>query len=517
MKDSLPRAAGYCRVSMREQVDGHSLEAQETNIREYAARQGWEVTRIYTDAGISAKRGSHRPALEALLEDARAHRFDIVIVDKIDRFYRHLGGLLNALERLNTWGVAFASVQEQLDFSTHWGKLTLTVLGILAEIYLDNLRQETRKGKLQRARKGLWNGNIPFGYCRGLCSRCTDPNGPGYCPDYGGPDKGDGSVPVPHPVERIGVERAFAWYASGEHSDGSITELLNNLKVHLPDGSVLPLRRKGTRGQSTPGPFTRESVRGMLTRIFYTGKVPYYSLDKHGKSRKRKGPQAIFPGRHLPLVDEDTFERVQQLRAARAIRGKRKTGTPIRTYPLTGILHCGYCGAVMRGCGGKQRLYRDYSRAERVVRCPQPSLKADAIEAQVVALLRRVLQNVPREQQETLQAQREALEARWQRARELYLLGEISYERYEAEKYRYETSISPLSNQNSSANIVSTLSGVLCDAHTWETTLPGEQKRLLQMALEAVFVRDNAIVAVQPKVALLPLMGWGGNCGPDGI
>ncbi len=517
MKDMLPRAAGYCRVSMREQVDGHSLEAQETNIREYADRQGWQVVRIYTDAGISAKRGSHRPALETLMNDAQAHRFDIVIVDKIDRFYRHLGGLLNALERLNTWEIGFASVQEQLDFSTHWGKLTLTVLGILAEIYLDNLRQETRKGKLQRARKGLWNGNIPFGYCRGLCSRCTDPNGPDYCPHYGGPDRGDGSVPLPHPIERIGVERAFACYASGEYSDASITDMLNSLQVPLPDGRVVPLRRKGTPGQSAPGPFTRASVRGILTRIFYTGKVPYYSVDEHGKSRKRKGPQAIFPGKHAPLVDEETFERVQQLRAAHAIRGKRKTGTPIRPYPLTGILHCGYCGAIMRGSGGRHRIYRDYSRTEHTRRCPQPSLRADVIEVRVAALLRQVLQSIPQEQQEVLEAQRKTFEARWQRARELYLLGEISCERYTMEKERYEIGLSLLSSQNFDANIFSTLSQAIGDAPTWEQTLPGEQKRLLQLALEAVFVRDSAIVAVQPKVALLPLTGWGCNSGPDGI
>lgn len=82
-------------------------------------------------------------------------KFDVVVVDKIDRFYRHLSGLLTSLDTLRSHGIAFASVQEKLDFTTPWGKLMLTVLGMLAEIYIDNLRQETRKGKLQRARKGL--------------------------------------------------------------------------------------------------------------------------------------------------------------------------------------------------------------------------------------------------------------------------------------------------------------------------------------------------------------------------
>ncbi len=176
----------------REQVEGHSLDAQEVHINTFVQAQGWALMQIYTDAGISAKKGSQRPALEQLLRDAKAGKFDVVVVDKIDRFYRHLGGLLSALDQLNSYGVSFASVQEKLDFVTPWGKLMLTVLGMLAEIYLDNLRQETKKGQRQRARKGMWIGGIPFGYCKGLCANCEDPNGKDYCPNFGGKNLGDG-------------------------------------------------------------------------------------------------------------------------------------------------------------------------------------------------------------------------------------------------------------------------------------------------------------------------------------
>jgi DNA invertase Pin-like site-specific DNA recombinase len=50
------RAAGYRRVSMREQVDGHSLDAQATHIQNYVAAQGWRLIELYTDAGLSAKK-----------------------------------------------------------------------------------------------------------------------------------------------------------------------------------------------------------------------------------------------------------------------------------------------------------------------------------------------------------------------------------------------------------------------------------------------------------------------------
>jgi site-specific DNA recombinase len=109
------RAAGYRRVSMKEQVDGFSLDAQEGNITRYIESHGWELVDIYIDAGISAKKGSQRPAFEHLMLDAQSGKFDVVVVDKIDRFYRHLSGLLSSLDQLNSYGVSFASVQEQLD------------------------------------------------------------------------------------------------------------------------------------------------------------------------------------------------------------------------------------------------------------------------------------------------------------------------------------------------------------------------------------------------------------------
>ena len=141
MESQVYRAVGYKRVSMRDQLDGHSLDAQEVHIRTYAESQGWKLVKIYTDAGISAKKGSTRPAFEELIKDAKSGGFDIVVIDKIDRFYRHLSGLLATLEELNEYHVSVVSIQEKLDFTTPWGKLTLTMLGMLAEVYLDNVRR----------------------------------------------------------------------------------------------------------------------------------------------------------------------------------------------------------------------------------------------------------------------------------------------------------------------------------------------------------------------------------------
>jgi site-specific DNA recombinase len=83
-------AAGNRRVSMHEQVDGHSLDAQATRIQNYVAAPGGRLAELYTDAGLSAPKSSPRPDFERMLADAREGRFDVIVLDKIDRFSRHL-------------------------------------------------------------------------------------------------------------------------------------------------------------------------------------------------------------------------------------------------------------------------------------------------------------------------------------------------------------------------------------------------------------------------------------------
>ena len=77
----------------------------------------------------------------------------------------------------------------------------LSVLGTLAEIYLDNLWQEVRKGKFQRARQGLWLGGTPFGYCNGLCTNAQTQTGRDIARILDNPDKRNGKALVLHPVK----------------------------------------------------------------------------------------------------------------------------------------------------------------------------------------------------------------------------------------------------------------------------------------------------------------------------
>jgi site-specific DNA recombinase len=515
------RAVGYRRVSMREQVDGFSLDAQENNIRQYIAAQGWEFVDLYTDAGISAKKDSHRPSLEKLMNDVRQHRFDVVVVDKIDRFYRHLRGLLGALDYLNSMDIAFVSVQERLDFTTVWGKLTLTVLGTLAEIYIDNLRQETRKGKLQRARDGLWNGNIPYGYCRGICSNCKEPNGEGYCPDFGKTDKGDGKHLVFHPVENKVVRLIYDWYLSGLESDSHIARRLLDYVI-TEDGLIA--RSRGIPGQIAGGPLQKEAVRSILTNIFYTGMVPYYGTVQKGIPTTRRVKEA-FPGKHPAIVARKEYDRVQDIRKALGKTPLSPPPTQTRIYPLSGLLRCGFCGRVMRGSSGRKEYYyyRDTTNIEKSGNCPQRTIRAYDVEDQMITWLNGIFQNRLLDEEHITDDQHaEKIQERYNRVKELYISGQIEKDLYEIERSKYEDAFQTL-RENDNTAIIALFKEMRCQLENWQQQAPIEKRRLLQLAAEAVYIKGSVLVGVQPTSSLLPLTTMVDrvekvcNSGPDGI
>lgn len=161
------KAVSYIRVSTDEQAtEGHSLDAQRAIIGDFCLNRTWTLVGEYLDAGLSGKDGD-RPALQELLADAGTGRFDLVIVHAVDRFYRKLQGLLGALDRLNQAGVGFVSITENLDFTTPWGKLTLALLGTLAEIYIDKLSAETSKGQARPRPQRTLQRHNPFRLLQG--------------------------------------------------------------------------------------------------------------------------------------------------------------------------------------------------------------------------------------------------------------------------------------------------------------------------------------------------------------
>ena len=144
------RVALYARVST---TNGQHPEMQLAERREYAARRGWEVAGEFIDEGVSGSKES-RPALNRLMADAQRRRFDIVACWKIDRFGRSLKHLVNALADLDSFGVAFVSLRDNLDLSIPTGRLMFAVIGAMAEFELSLTKERVRCGLVNARANG---------------------------------------------------------------------------------------------------------------------------------------------------------------------------------------------------------------------------------------------------------------------------------------------------------------------------------------------------------------------------
>jgi DNA invertase Pin-like site-specific DNA recombinase len=143
---AVTKAAIYSRVSS---MDQHP-EMQEEELVEYVKRRGWSLYKIYSDKGISGTT-ERRPGLDALLEDCRRRRCDVVVVWKFDRFGRSLKQLVNALELFRHLGIAFVSCTEAIDTSLPHGEMLFQIIGAIAQ-WERSLIVERVKAGLQHAR-----------------------------------------------------------------------------------------------------------------------------------------------------------------------------------------------------------------------------------------------------------------------------------------------------------------------------------------------------------------------------
>ncbi len=136
----------YCRVSTQDQ----STDSQLLDLRRYAADRGWEVYREFCDNGVSGS-VDNRPALNALMDDAKKRRFDSVLVWRFDRFARSTTHLLLALDQFRNLGIDFVSYQENIDTSSPLGAAIFTIISAVAQLERDIIRERVKAG-LRRAK-----------------------------------------------------------------------------------------------------------------------------------------------------------------------------------------------------------------------------------------------------------------------------------------------------------------------------------------------------------------------------
>jgi DNA invertase Pin-like site-specific DNA recombinase len=158
--EPLARRVGlYARVStnVNGSHDGQDPETQLHELRRHCEYKGWSITAEYVDRGCSGAKTS-RPALNRLMADAAAKKFDLVMIWRFDRFGRSTSHLLDSLETFKSLGIEFVSLHEQLDTATPHGKLVFTLLAAISEMER-GLIGERIKAKLRYNRET--EGRVP--------------------------------------------------------------------------------------------------------------------------------------------------------------------------------------------------------------------------------------------------------------------------------------------------------------------------------------------------------------------
>ena len=145
------RVALYARVST---LNGQHPEMQLSELREYGAHRGWQIISEYVDEGVSGAR-ERRPQLDRLMSDAHRRKFDLIAVWKIDRFGRSLRHLVNALADLDSLGVAFVSLRDNIDLSTPSGRLMFQVIGAMSEFERSLIQERVRAGLRNAVARGV--------------------------------------------------------------------------------------------------------------------------------------------------------------------------------------------------------------------------------------------------------------------------------------------------------------------------------------------------------------------------
>jgi DNA invertase Pin-like site-specific DNA recombinase len=153
------RVALYARVS----TDKQSTENQLRELREAAARLGWQVVHEFVDRGISGAKGpKDRPQLAALLRGVSRKDFEVVAAWSVDRLGRSLIDLVGLLQELHSTGVDLYLHQQGVNTTTPAGRALFGMMGVFAEFERGMIQERVRAGLARAKAKGTKSGN-PIG------------------------------------------------------------------------------------------------------------------------------------------------------------------------------------------------------------------------------------------------------------------------------------------------------------------------------------------------------------------
>ena len=376
------RVAVYARFSSANQRDT-SIDDQVRICMQFAATNDWDVVPdlIFTDYSVSAACLA-RDGFDRLygLAKGTPRGVDIILTENTDRLSRDLGDADRFYKRLAFAGVRLICVNDGIDSAQKGARMTFSMKAMMADWFLEDLRDKTLRGLQGQANRGFSTGGLPFGYR-------SEP--------VGDPKKPDGFRVFLDDEAAATLLRIFEMYRDG-CSYRIIAKTLNEDGVPPPRAKTKH-RRKG---------WIASSIREMLSNTAYIGQWSYQKREWRkvpGTNRRLSkarpdGEVLKFERPELRIVPTPLWNEVQERRAAVAAKyasgNDKGRGAPGRrtSYPFSGLLACGLCGAPMVIMGGSSARYYKCGDVHKRGTCANPlSVREGVLREALLLELERLL------------------------------------------------------------------------------------------------------------------------------
>lgn len=316
--------AAYCRVSTEQEEQQNSYQVQIAYYTDLINRKKeWTLAGIFADEGISGTQAKKRPEFLKMIRLCKKQKIDLVITKSISRFARNTVDCLEYVRQLKDLGIGVIFEKENINTLTMTSEFMIAMHGSFAQAESESISKNVSWGK----QKAYAEGKVAFQYSKLL----------GY-------KKGADGKPEIVPDEAETVRLIFELFLDGY----SLTSIKNALEIKdLPTATG----RKIWNQSLIQSILKNEKYVGdaLLQKTFTSDCITKKVVKNNGER-----PMYLVTNHHAPIIDRDTFNRVQQELARRS--SKRKISDKTTTeqgkysgkYALSELLICGHCGTPYR-------------------------------------------------------------------------------------------------------------------------------------------------------------------------
>lgn len=368
----------YCRLSQDDGREGesNSISNQKEILAQYARANGFHNTMFFVDDGISGTTFD-RPDFQRMQRMIENGEIGVVIVKDLSRFGRNYLDVGEYLEiKYPTLGVRFIAIQENVDTLKNTGTEMMPFNNIFNEWYAAQTSKKIRAVWKSKADKGeRIAAAIPYGYIKSQ----DDPR----------------QWIIDEEAAKV-VRYIFELTLEGL-GPMKIARRLEDEQILSPTAYYLENGRKSSNDISARGKcaWSTTSVRHILENRQYTGctvnfKTSLVSYKVHKTVYNPEEEWQIIPDTQEAIIDEDTFNRVQELRDSR----RRNTATG-RESLFSGLLYCADCKSKLYFCAAKsikpeQEFHRCSAYKENRGSCSIHFIREVVLREAILELVKRV-------------------------------------------------------------------------------------------------------------------------------